>query len=351
MVSPESFRGYVLEEVLAFLIRNSGYRLLVHPSQGDQLERRANGLVVVGRGGLHQVDVLGQLAWIPAFTFPIRLFVEAKFRDRPIGIDTVRNAIGVVNDLNQHYTRPSQSTGPALQLFSYRYALFSTSGFTDDASQLALAHQISLIDLAGRDFADIRRMVQELAEVLLDRGKNIPRFISLARMLIRQELETWPRGIPIDPRLEDFNRRDLIDHHARNVLHRLWELREFFIGVVNGPFLLLIRPDNVEHFLGRMHGRQTDTVAIHWSHAQDFGRRWTITPLDAPGTYSLSFGLPETLAKWVFADQQEVIRRALDTKTRIFSEITIYRYVDGRHQLYQLVYDAERTQTMIRQSL
>jgi hypothetical protein len=351
VVSPESFRGYVLEEVLAFLIRNSGYRLLVNPSQGDQLERRANGLVVVGRGGLHQVDVLGQLAWIPAFTFPIRLFVEAKFRDRRVGIETVRNAIGVVSDLNQHYIRPSQSTGPALQLFSYRYALFSTSGFTDDASQLALAHQISLIDLAGRDFADIREMVQDLAEVLLDRGRDIPDFISLARMLIRQELETWPQGVPIDPRLEHFRSRRLIDHEARGVLRRLWQLREFFIGVVNGPFLLLIRPDNVEHFLRRMDERQADRVAIHWRYDEDDGRRWTITPLDVPHPYSLSFGLPETLAKWIFADQQAVIRRALDTKATLFSEITVYRYVHGRHQLYQLVYDAERTQTMIRHSL
>lgn len=351
MVSPESFRGYVLEEVLAFLIRNSGYRLLVDPSQGDQLERRANGLVVVGRGGLHQVDVLGQLAWIPAFTFPIRLFVEAKFRDRRVGIDTVRNAIGIVNDLNQHYIRASRSAGPALQLFSYRYALFSTSGFTEEASQLALAHQISLIDLAGRDFADIRRMVQDLAEVLLDRGRDIPDFVSLARMLIRQRLETWPQGVPIDPRLEHFHSRRLIDHEARDVLRRLWELQEFFIGVVNGPFLLVIRPDHVEDFLRRMHGRQSDTVAIHWSYNQDEGRRWTITSLDAPHPYSLSFGLPEALAKWIFADQQDVIRRALDTKARLFSEITIYRYVNGRHQLYQLVYDAERTQTMIRHHL
>lgn len=78
MVSRVGFRGYVLEEVLAFLIRNAGYRLLVDPSQGEQLAYGRNGLVVVGRGGAHQVDVLGQLSWVPVFTFPIRLFVEAK---------------------------------------------------------------------------------------------------------------------------------------------------------------------------------------------------------------------------------------------------------------------------------
>jgi hypothetical protein len=31
---------------------------------------------------MHQVDVLGELLWVPAFTFPTRLFVEANARGR-----------------------------------------------------------------------------------------------------------------------------------------------------------------------------------------------------------------------------------------------------------------------------
>src|SRR3712207_2641455 len=92
-ISRETLRGYVLEELLAKLIQNTGYRLLVDESQDpDELENRSNGLAVRGRGGMHQVDVLGELMWIPAFTFPIRLFVEAKARGRKCGIDDVRNA-------------------------------------------------------------------------------------------------------------------------------------------------------------------------------------------------------------------------------------------------------------------
>ena len=80
-MSADSLAGYILEELIAFLIRNTGYRLLVDAVQ-DPIELRsvANGLNVIGRGALHQVDVLGELAWIPAFTFPLRLIVEAKCR-------------------------------------------------------------------------------------------------------------------------------------------------------------------------------------------------------------------------------------------------------------------------------
>lgn len=71
-ISRDSLRGYVLEELLAKLIQNTGYRPLADASQDpDELENRPNGLAVRGRGGAHQVDVLGELLWIPAFTFPI----------------------------------------------------------------------------------------------------------------------------------------------------------------------------------------------------------------------------------------------------------------------------------------
>lgn len=70
-LSKETLRGYILEEVLAYLIRNTGYELLVDRTQDPyELENKGHGLVVKGRGTVHQADVLGQLRWIPAFTYP-----------------------------------------------------------------------------------------------------------------------------------------------------------------------------------------------------------------------------------------------------------------------------------------
>ncbi len=102
-LTKEALQGYILEEALAYLIRNTGYKLLVDEKQDNrELKNGANGLLVRGRGSLHQVDVLGELSWVPAFTYPIRLFVEAKFRGKKTGITTVRNAIGVLSDINQN---------------------------------------------------------------------------------------------------------------------------------------------------------------------------------------------------------------------------------------------------------
>jgi hypothetical protein len=143
-IARETLQGYVLEELLAYLIRNTGYRLLVDEAQDcEELVNRPNGLAVRGRGGLHQVDVLGELAWIPAFTFPLRLIVEAKARAAVTGIGDVRNAVGIVTDVNQNYSPLSAARTTLVQKFSYRYALFSTSGFSQPAADFALAHQIS----------------------------------------------------------------------------------------------------------------------------------------------------------------------------------------------------------------
>lgn len=115
-------RGYLLEEAIAWLLRNSGYRLLVHENQDpDELEMYGGLLCVKGRGARHQVDVLGEFAFTPAFSLPIRLFIEAKYYRGPCELWVVRNAHGVIDDVNEnflyHGSRPRRR-------YQYAYALF-----------------------------------------------------------------------------------------------------------------------------------------------------------------------------------------------------------------------------------
>ena len=147
MVGESTLQGYLLEEALAWLLRNTGYRLLVDASQDpDELAGSGEILRVRGRGAQHQVDVLGQFPLTPAFSLPIRMFLEAKFRDYPCDLSSVRNAHGVIHDVNEHFAW--QSGSHPRRRYLYTYALFSTSGFTRAAQSYALAKQISLVDYA-----------------------------------------------------------------------------------------------------------------------------------------------------------------------------------------------------------
>lgn len=283
----------------------------------------------------------------PCLRFPSGCSLRRKFFGRtPIGIPPVRNAIGVVEDLNQYSAPSSPSMGPVSQRFNYRYALFSTSGFTDEASGLALAHQISLIDLSGLDFADLRRLVTSLADTLFERGRDVEHSVRTMRLLVRRQLGTWPDGI--GPGLYETDVSwDLIDGSVERLLGELLSLGKLFVGMANGPFLLILRANDPQRFVDQMRQRPSDTVAIRWTYRQGSGRQWTILPFDQEKGYSLSFGLPEPLAEWIFAVQEEAIKRALDVKSRYFSDITVYRHVDNQSQHFRLAYDGERMEYML----
>ncbi|MFE9379027.1 hypothetical protein [Streptomyces sp. NPDC006855] len=100
MVRLETVREDLLEEVLAWLLKFSMYRLLAEKDDPARppwkvLEKRKHGLVVRGRGAWRQADTLGG-QYVPSFSLPIRLFAEAKFTRIKVGLPAVRNGHGVV---------------------------------------------------------------------------------------------------------------------------------------------------------------------------------------------------------------------------------------------------------------
>jgi hypothetical protein len=345
-LSQDTLRGYVLEEILAKLIQNTGYRLLVDAEQDrDELENRANGLAVRGRGGAHQVDVLGELAWIPAFTFPLRLIVEAKARGRKSGIDDVRNAVGVVSDVNQNFTRSSATRSALLQKFAYRYALFSAAGFTAPAAEYALAHQISLIDLSAQDFVDLLQLAQRVTTILW--GDEPPRrtdgFVRGLRTRMRMALDTWPADIY--PGERNAGSAEFAERWLRveeTVVAGVEAIGELFVGMANGPYLLLLRAPDPRQAVDLLDRQPVQDVAIHWSRGVQNGTRWNVTSVDPANPLQLSFALPEPVAAWVFDEDADARRRALQFKEQFLSTITIYRYVDDRDRLYRLRFSREQ---------
>jgi hypothetical protein len=356
-ITSDSLRGYILEEVLAYLISGTGYRLLVHPDQDpDNLIRRGNGLGVKGRGSDHQADVLGELLWIPAFTFPLRLFVEAKFRDGRTGINTVSSAVGVLLDINQR-NLIERDVGKFPRCYRYEYALFSTSGFSSRAIDMAITHQISLIDLSGDEFSDLRSEVTRSAEALtswVDKGYDLQRvepvrrgrFVSAVRNTLRRELGTWPTSVP--PHQD----QDIpMDYQALSpAIGVARRYRELFIAMADGPFMLLLNERTPGEFINYANRHRWHAIEINWSKQENQGRTWTITPSENRGAYTITFRLPDRLADWIFARPDLSRRRALQIKETYFSDITVYRHVEGEDYLYRLEYNRRSlTERWVRQ--
>lgn len=359
MSTDSQLRGYLLEEALAWLLRNTGYRLLIDESQDeDELVRNGNGLCVKGRGADHQVDVLGEFAFTPAFSLPIRLFLEAKFTRPKVGLPIVRNAHGVVDDINENFVH---GTGERLRRrYRYVYSLFSASGFTRDAQEFALAHQISLINLSGASFAWLRNAIEPVAAELywLQRTHRIRRFpVNWMRGQLRQMLGTAP-DLPGDaaPYPETEARR--FAGAAIQALSRLSDdlagrfASELLLGFPSAPFVLPLATTDVGRFLTYASANPDHQVQLRRT-GQGTAAEWSVGPADRPWAqdeqdnlfadepagYRLTFDLPEELESWISRDEEYRVSRTRAVKRQFLSDIVIYRMQDDRLQTFQLTYE------------
>lgn len=344
MTTEATLKGYLLEEVLAWMLRGSGYRLPVHESQDpEELRMAGNGLCVRGRGADHQVDVLGEFAFTPAFSLPIRLFLEAKFTRQACRLPVVRNAHGVIHDVNENFTH-----GPGHRLrkrYRYVYALFSTSGFTRGAQDFALAQQISLVDLSGASFSWLRDRVETAAADLFSAGGEyqVDRFpVSWMRGQLRRMLGTFP-GMPGD----ELGYPETIAHGFRQAcLPPLGALadglkegrqNELLLGFPAAPFIVPLAADNVDQFLGYARQHPDHVIRLRRDGRGD-GAEWMAFPADDAEGYRLTFNVPARLEEWIAENEERRTARTRQVKREFLADIVVYRMRGDELQTFQLHY-------------
>jgi hypothetical protein len=336
-VKAERLKGFLLEETLVYLLRNAGFVLLTDPERDPAaLEWRGGSLAVKGKGAAHQADVLGELAWVTAFALPVRLWLEAKFRAGRVGIEEVRNAVGVLQDVNDDggYRRGQ----PPVTRHRYVYVLFSAAGFTRPAAELALAHQISLVDLSGGDYDGLLAAIDRTAEVLAANTARLRReellfaapesglvgdnAVAAMRRAMRAALGTAPGG---GSGGDGADRAGLAALLAP-VTAAARECDELFVAMANGPYMVLLKADNVAAFRDRLAAGGGEPVAMAWNRRSDGLRTWTVRPHDEG--FRLSFRLPDPFAAYVLEAPAAGAPASL----------AVYRRAEGREQIFRLEY-------------
>lgn len=343
-------RGYLLEEALAWLSRNAGYRLLAHEDQDpEELGMKRGGLCVRGRGADHQVDVLGEFSLTPAFSLPVRLFMEAKFYSKKCGLDVVRNAHGVIHDVNENFVCRSGSR--PRRRYQYAYALFSASGFTKPAQDYALAQQISLVDLSGPSFAWIRAIASDAAHSLYQAiiRSHIGSFpVDWMRQAIRSHLGTETSASQnLDfafPSESEFRGNVSLRDVASQVISRfVTELRvheesEMLFAFPAAPYFLALASDDLSEFLAYARRHPAHAISLHPGGSAT-NREWSLTPRESPGSYLLTFTLPERVQDWISENQKWEDKRAHQVKMDHLSSMTVYRTQEHGVDVYQLRYE------------
>lgn len=337
MISPTALSGYLLEEVLAHLLKASGYHLLTEPDDDPLvLVKHGNGLRVRGRGASHQADALGELRMAIPFSLPIRLFVEAKNIKEKVGLDVVRNAHGVVHDVNEYQSSQAltQDATSYLKRVQYRYSIFSTGGFTRDAQMYAITHQISPIDLSGPDWSFVANRLRAGALDAVKMGlvsSASPGSIATARIALREALSA----------LEPSDSIGRVEPQAGTPAVRAWSRRlattilrseaadGLLLGFTSAPFILALRPNDYDQFRRAAFAANGPlSVAIAYERGP-LGGSWFIEPHLPEHPFRLTFTLPGALEQILIALPEERLRRAASAiKDEFLGQIALY--VDGR---------------------
>jgi hypothetical protein len=337
-------RGYLLEEVLAWLLRSSGFEVLTADDDQDKepwkvLKEDKNGLLVRGRGAWHQVDALGQFRYVPPFSLPVRLFVEAKYLTGRVGLPTVRNGHGVIHDVNEAETTTltAPGTGRPRTRYRYSYAIFSTSGFTPEAQDYALAHQISLIDLSTPDFDALRNLVRTTADTIHAVLKETPaserpKMREMRAYLRGPLLQMDPGGLELPSAI-----RGPLDYLADG-LHSRSQLG-LVLAFPAAPFVLGLASDDLYGFVEYAREQPTHAVRLRRINQAASHPVWELRSAEHPEAYALRFGLPERVEKWIVEQDEGMPARTRYVKRSMLSTMTLY-WMHGEHaQTFQLRYE------------
>lgn len=333
-------RGYLLEIVLSKLIEINGYES-IRTADNYEIVSEHHGLNVKGRGGLHQFDTLGRFRITPPFVYPLRLFVEAKFQSNPVGIDRVRMGIGILDDVNSNYSTVQMGHQQlTVERYQYHYAIFSASGFTDNALRLAIAHKIQLIDLSGDEYRVILDFINEIVECLSDIYSQENSTIS------KEDFAEFKEQFSKIIR-EESDESDFI--YSREILDAVKDLKcvingmNLYFATVNNQFIIPLLSD--KKFKNSLSMNPHKYIAI--KRKEDHPNKWIITSKDNQD-FLIRFTLPNVLHEYMISNINHKDNIAMDIKENRIGRLVFIAYLDGYNPtLCTLKFDKDFTQTKL----
>jgi len=341
MPTVAQIHGMLLEEALLHLLRFSGYKPVTSHGADPTLRQGTAGLEVMGRGEHHQIDAIADFTIPQPFVNPARLLIEAKFKDSAVGIEIVRNAVGVLKDVSEYWVTPAPAgrgraaARPRQQpRYHYQYALLASSGFTENAQRYAVAHDVYLIPFERTGFfqpvmAAIRACVPNDGAVDRRRGVEMDIALSELRTRVRESLAHGGQ-INVDGAGDAALSAALAT--AIDAIRRV-EYAVLAVALGRVPLVLTPAPDvNIRDVDGVVR------VRIYWD-----ADSWYLRRVGADGREEdlFSFDVPETLLAQ-YIDQHELSpRRAFDLKQEALSEIQALLVRDGQARLVRFVLDGE----------
>lgn len=283
--------GKAFELFIKHILINVGFSNV--KSDGLYIFDGAPGQMIQGLGEAHNADVLLEPPVQTPFFSRTRLLIECKDYKGKVGLNTIRSALGLREDINhfdivdlkrlcERRKQKRRSIVYDYERYSYQVAVASMAGFTLQAQEFAASHRIPLLEFNKMPFWN------KFLKLFQYSSLNKDEFISYYHIGKISEEE--------------------IIRFANEIGQRI------AVAVTNsGQLLFLYRITREEN---RFDGYYT----LHWQDKKD---AWILKS----GDYIYLFQLPDNIMRnWIesAANDFELKREALNYKERMFSNMIVY---------------------------
>lgn len=290
--------GKAFEIFVKRLLINVGFSEV--KSDGWYVFDGAPGQMIQGLGEVHNADVLLEPPVQTPFFSPTRLLIECKDYKKKIGLNTIRSALGLREDIN-HFelvdvkelsARRSQKRKGIIYnytRFSYQVAVATLEGFTIPAQKFALTHRIPLIEFNKMTFGP---SVINQFQSIVEKSDNV-----------KDEEIVWE-----------------INRLADDVGNRL------AVAITNSGQML---------FLYRIAGKSnefSDEYSLHWCNENE---PWLLKT----GESKYIFQLPDCIMKqWLnnVTNELEMKREAIYCKEGLLSNMIVY-YTENYRPIIKMI--------------
>jgi len=154
-------KGKLFEELIRNILLRIGFSQI--KSDGLYIFDGAPGQMIQGIGQAHNADVLLMPPAQTPFYFPSRLLIECKNYEKSIGLNVIRSALGLREDINSFelvdlnvlQARRNHRRKAGIynyQRYYYQVAVAAFHDFSTAAQEFALAHRIPLISFEKLPF-------------------------------------------------------------------------------------------------------------------------------------------------------------------------------------------------------
>ncbi len=285
--------GKAFELFVKHILINIGFSDV--KSDGLYIFDGAAGQMIQGLGEAHNADVLLEPPVQTPFYSRTRLLIECKDYCKKVGLDTIRGALGLredinhfdIVDMNRLLARRRQNRIGLVydyERYTYRVAVASLSGFTVQAQEFAASHRIPLLEFDRMPFWNA------FCELL-----GYYNVLAVGRMR--------------SPRISPTHiAEDQIIEFADNIGRRM------AVAITNSGQLL---------FLYRISGDEncfSTSYTLHWSEPS---QPWQLKS----GQQSYLFQLPKSIMKiWLksSADDLALKKEAINCKAGLLSSMIVY---------------------------